>query len=250
MAARRATVQPRAIGYERPPPGLARWSHDSALIAASHQVLLPSPPALPAASGGRKGGRGGHTGGPRRIGTNQPSTGPSPVGWSQQSPCTPVNCYPGERHRTDTYRHAIANGCHRAFPPPGLLAQRDGEAVAKWRKRLTRKQKRDLAAWRSAHRPGTAGVPWPDGRHPHQPWPAKPWRRRLRHTCATPVRKQFALEAAQILLGHTQRRCDADLRRAADEPCCHSGWEDWVIWKPDVSTPAGLGRRRPFRAAR
>ena len=40
-----------------------------------------------------------------------------------------------------------------------------------------------MASWRKAHR-------W----HPHQ----------LRHTYATRVRKEFGLEAAQILLGHAK----------------------------------------------
>ena len=106
---------------------------------------------------------------------------------------------PGERYRTDTYRQAIAKGCDRAFPPPAPLARRDDETVAEWRKRLTKKQKADLAAWRKAHR-------W----HPHQ----------LRHTYATRVRKEFGLEEAQILLGHTkadvtQIYAERDLGKAA-----------------------------------
>ncbi len=91
-----------------------------------------------------------------------------------------------------------APGCHRAFPPPAPLAKRDDESKAKWRKRLTKKQKRELATWRSAHH-------W----HPHQ----------LRHNYATYVRKEFGLEAAQVLLGHskadvTQVYAERDVNRA------------------------------------
>ena len=54
-------------------------------------------------------------------------------------------------------------------------------APGQWRKRLTKEQKAELAAWRKAHR-------W----HPHQ----------LRHNAATELRKEFGIEAASIILGH------------------------------------------------
>jgi len=88
---------------------------------------------------------------------------------------------PGERYKTDTYRCAIARACDRAFPPQGPMARREDESKAQWRKRLTKRQKAQLQAWRKAHR-------W----HPHQ----------LRHNAATELRKQFGLEAARIILGH------------------------------------------------
>jgi len=58
------------------------------------------------------------------------------------------------------------------------------------------------------------------GWHPHQPCPAKHWRRRVRHNAATELRKEFGLEAAQILLGHskadvTQVYAERDDNRAA-----------------------------------
>lgn len=104
-----------------------------------------------------------------------------------------------ERYTTDSYRIAIVRGCDRAFPPPEPLARLASETNVQWRKRLTKKQKKELAAWRTAHR-------W----HPHQ----------LRHTYATRVRKEFGLEAAQILLGHTkadvtQICAERDMSRAA-----------------------------------
>ena len=107
---------------------------------------------------------------------------------------------PGQRYTTDTYRLAIVRACDRAFPPFEPLARRGDETLAQWRKRLTRKQKAELAVWRKAHR-------W----HPHQ----------LRHAYATQVRKEFGLEAAQILLGHakadvTQVYAERDARRATN----------------------------------
>jgi len=87
----------------------------------------------------------------------------------------------GERYTTDTYRRAITRACDQAFPPPEPLAKREDETDAQWRKRLTRAEKAELAAWRKAHR-------W----HPHQ----------LRHNAATELRKEFGIEAARIILGH------------------------------------------------
>ncbi len=107
-----------------------------------------------------------------------------------------------ERCKTDTCRCAIARACDRAFPPPGPLVQGDDETKAKWRKRLAKQRKRQLALWRKVHR-------W----HPHQ----------LRHNYATYVRKEFGLEAAQVLLGHskadvTQVYAERDVSRAASVP--------------------------------
>lgn len=82
---------------------------------------------------------------------------------------------PGERYTTESYRRAIHRGCDRAFPHPDLGAI----AVAK----LTVVQAEELARWQSAHR-------W----SPNQ----------LRHAAATEIRREFGLEAAQIVLGHAQ----------------------------------------------
>lgn len=87
----------------------------------------------------------------------------------------------GKHYTTHAYRRAIARGCDHAFPPPEPLAQRDGETVRAWHKRLTADQKRQLTRWQSEHR-------W----HPHQ----------LRHNAATELRKEFGIEVARIILGH------------------------------------------------
>lgn len=71
---------------------------------------------------------------------------------------------PGEAYTADSYRRSIHYACDKAFPAPAGLK---GKA---------------LAEWRSTHR-------W----CPH----------RLRHAAATEVRKEFGLEAAQVVLGHS-----------------------------------------------
>jgi integrase len=88
---------------------------------------------------------------------------------------------PTDRYTVASYRQAIAGGCARAFPPPEPLARRKGETAAAWRARLTPEQAIELRKWIQDHR-------W----HPHQ----------LRHNAATRLRKQYGLEAAQVILGH------------------------------------------------
>lgn len=96
---------------------------------------------------------------------------------------------PGEHYDVDAYRRAIARGCDAAFPPPSDLIriQVDGAKGKRWetaeeqRARLGEKKWRELREWQSNHR-------W----HPHQ----------LRHSAATRLRKDFGLEAAQVILGH------------------------------------------------
>jgi integrase len=73
----------------------------------------------------------------------------------------------GERYTKDSYARAIARACELVFPAP------DG---------LDRDARRE---WHAAHR-------W----SPNQ----------LRHSYATEVRKQFGLEAAQVVLGHSTCR--------------------------------------------
>ena len=89
---------------------------------------------------------------------------------------------PAERYSVSSYRQAIHRGCDRAFPPPKPLAKREKETNAEWTERLTDEQHEELKRWRSEHR-------W----SPHQ----------LRHSAATRIRKEFGLEAAQVLLGHS-----------------------------------------------
>jgi integrase len=83
----------------------------------------------------------------------------------------PVN----DLYDVNAYRRAIARACDRAFPHPELSAIP--------RKALTADQQAQLKAWRKSHQ-------W----HPHQ----------LRHTTATTIRRQFGIEAAQAVLGHSQ----------------------------------------------
>jgi integrase len=100
---------------------------------------------------------------------------------------------PDAKYTRGSYEVAVDRACDRAFPPPGELAQRQGETHGAWwgkklRKqwiegRLSRDQRDEVKVWRKAHR-------W----SPNQ----------LRHTFATKVRKQHGLEAAQVLLGHTR----------------------------------------------
>lgn len=88
-----------------------------------------------------------------------------------------------EWYTPEAVAHAVAAACDKAFPPPLPLGKRDGESSARWRARLTGEQWEQLGAWRREHR-------W----HPYQ----------LRHAFATRVRRQFGLEAARVLLGHSR----------------------------------------------
>jgi integrase len=80
---------------------------------------------------------------------------------------------PGKRYDVNAYRRAIHRGCDRAFSHPTL----SGLPKAK----LTAEQLAELKKWQSARR-------W----SPNQ----------LRHTAATRIRREFGLEASQIVLGH------------------------------------------------
>jgi integrase len=102
------------------------------------------------------------------------------------------NRSPGSRYNVGTYRRAIRYACDRAFPPPADLARRRAplktgrksarlETKAEWRTRLGPEKWAELRRWLADHR-------W----HPHQ----------LRHNAATRLRKEYGLEAAQVILGH------------------------------------------------
>lgn len=71
---------------------------------------------------------------------------------------------PGERYTVGSYEHAIVRGCDNAFPPPEGLAEAE------------------IRQWRKAHR-------WAPNR--------------LRHSAATFLRKEFGIEAARVILGHS-----------------------------------------------
>lgn len=88
---------------------------------------------------------------------------------------------PRDGYDTSSYRRAIHRACDLAFPAPEPLCRRNSETLKQWHSRLTPQQRLQLAVWQSAQR-------W----SPNQ----------LRHTAATLVRKQFGLEAAQVVLGH------------------------------------------------
>lgn len=88
---------------------------------------------------------------------------------------------PRDRFDVSSYRRAISRACQRAFPPPEPLARRKEETLKQWKERLTPEQRQELKEWHLAH-----------SVHPHQ----------FRHNAATRLRKEFGLEAAQVILGH------------------------------------------------
>jgi integrase len=88
---------------------------------------------------------------------------------------------PADRYTVPSYRRAVQRACARAFPPPDYLARNEGETVKAWRERLTPKQRAELKRWVAEHA-------W----HPHQ----------LRHNAGTRLRREYGLEAAQVILGH------------------------------------------------
>jgi integrase len=88
---------------------------------------------------------------------------------------------PSARYTTQSYSRAIAYACSKAFPLPPELDRQHGETLKQWRVRLTAEEKKAILAWKRQHR-----------FHPHQ----------LRHSAATRLRKEFGLEAAQVILGH------------------------------------------------
>jgi len=88
---------------------------------------------------------------------------------------------PGDHYTTASYGHAIRQAVKKAHRPAGMSNQ-------------------EFKTWKA-----------PQHWHPHQ----------LRHTYATRVRKEFGLEAAQVLLGHTkadvtQVYAERDTARATD----------------------------------
>lgn len=87
---------------------------------------------------------------------------------------------PRDRYDVSAYRQAIARGCRAAFEMPAELRDpRRGKS------KETPEQKAERLARR---REWCAEHVW----HPHQ----------LRHTAATKLRKEYGLEAAQVILGH------------------------------------------------
>ena len=97
---------------------------------------------------------------------------------------------PQARYTVCSYRRAIHRACEQAFPPPPRLRQRKVKGVKgerwetyrEWRERLGTKRWRELKAWRQEHQ-------W----SPNQ----------LRHSAATFLRKEFGIDAARVILGHS-----------------------------------------------
>jgi integrase len=81
---------------------------------------------------------------------------------------------PQDHYTTQSYDRAIAVACKRAFPHPTLSGIP--------RKELTPEQRAELKAWVPAES-------W----HPH----------RLRHNAATWLRREFGLDVARVILGHS-----------------------------------------------
>ncbi len=99
---------------------------------------------------------------------------------------------PGDRYVTASYRRAIQRACDKAFPHPSFAKVAPGE--------LLDVQKTEIRDWQVAHL-------W----SPNQ----------LRHSAATDIRRQFGLEAAQVVLGHsgadvTQIYAERDLARGLE----------------------------------
>ncbi len=123
-----------------------------------------------------------------------PSYGNSPGSNQKEQP----RKKPGSHYTTQSYGRAIRDACFKAFPLPEALARGEKETHKAHKARLTKEQYDQVQAWYAAHY-------W----HPHQ----------LRHNYATSVRKQYGLEAAQVLLGHssadvTQVYAERDMGRA------------------------------------
>jgi integrase len=95
----------------------------------------------------------------------------------------------GAKYTVTSYRRAILRGCEAAFEmPKELLEPRSQKAKAAEAAlpaanlaRIRKERAAARSAWRAAHS-------W----HPHQ----------LRHTSATRLRKDYGLEASQVILGH------------------------------------------------
>ncbi len=107
---------------------------------------------------------------------------------------------PSNQYTPGSYRRAIHRACDLAFPSPAPLGQQEDETVRQHLARLTEAQRSQLAKWQSDQR-------W----SPNQ----------LRHTAATKIRKEFGLEAAQVILGHaaadvTQVYAERDAEKARE----------------------------------
>jgi integrase len=96
-----------------------------------------------------------------------------------------------DRYTSSSYRQAIERACDRAFPLPAHLQPRQielpeggvrRETEDEWREQMGSKGLDEVRAWRKQHT-------WT----PH----------RLRHTAGTTIRKEYGIEMARIILGHS-----------------------------------------------
>lgn len=97
---------------------------------------------------------------------------------------------PGARYDVESYRRAVQIACDKAFPHP-TLEDVDPDSLAV-------EQRRELREWRRSHH-------W----HPN----------RLRHNAATYIRREFGLDIARVILGHsspvtTELYAEADRTKA------------------------------------
>ncbi len=114
---------------------------------------------------------------------------PSETNRCRKSPCRRS---PGLRYTTMSYARAISYACDAAFPHPTIEPSHNPK--------LTADRKTELDSWRKDHR-------WSPNR--------------LRHNAATALRKQFGIEAARVVLGHssvgvTEIYAELDLSKAAE----------------------------------
>jgi integrase len=110
-----------------------------------------------------------------------------------RKPCPKVA--PKDHYDVPSYRHAITRACAQAFGMPSELRKIPRSAPDAEKQALRKK----AAEWRKVHC-------W----HPHQ----------LRHTAATKIRREYGIEVARIILGHsniatTEIYAEIDLVKAA-----------------------------------
>ena len=112
---------------------------------------------------------------------------------------------PGDRYMKDSYRRAITRAVAQANRARELFVElvqaitageKPTEQVVETTLRSARRTREDLERAIGQARRGEVVAPEPDlpNWHPNQ----------LRHTAATQFRREFGLEAAQVLLGHAQ----------------------------------------------
>jgi len=110
------------------------------------------------------------------------------------------------RYTVNAYRKGVTRACDKAFPPPEHLQRRrvaaSGRKHERWetdreyRQRLGAEGWAELQQWQRDHR-------W----HPHQ----------LRHNAGTYLRREFGIEAARVILGHSDAGITAEVYSEQDQ---------------------------------